>query len=183
MRAALCICTERVRSGSPPPQEAAFQRTQAPALPVPWLSSPGLFFCAERGLTLSRLWRLRHDAAVLAFIVRASTDSVGPELCQRRLAHTGSFGHRFKKLRLPHRLVLSGLVDFPSPGFGWTPFVSYSEGVVGHRRHLDIHITITFGSEDTACDQSDLAVFQMDRRRRQSRSSAPLRILLCRFSV
>ena len=29
------------------------------------------------------------------------------------------YGHCFKKFRLPHRLALSGFINFPSPRFGW----------------------------------------------------------------
>ena len=74
----------------------------------------------------------------------ASSGLVSPEFRKRSFAHTGSFGHRFKKFRLPHRLVLSGLVNFPSPRLGWAPFVFDSEGVVTHRRRLDIGVRIEF---------------------------------------
>jgi len=42
----------------------------------------------------------------------------------------GSFGHRFKKFRLSHRLALPGRVNLPSPRFWRMPFVFDSEAVI-----------------------------------------------------
>jgi hypothetical protein len=62
--------------------------------------------------------------------VTPSSGSVGPQFRQCRFACSGSFGHRFKKVRLQHWLALARRVNFPSPGSGWTPFVLNGEGVI-----------------------------------------------------
>jgi hypothetical protein len=62
--------------------------------------------------------------------IRPSNCSAGLEFCQSRLACTGSFGHRFKKFRLSHRLALPGRVNLPSPRFWRMPFVFDSEAVI-----------------------------------------------------
>jgi hypothetical protein len=59
-----------------------------------------------------------------------SSGSVGPKFRQSRFAGSRSFGHRFKKLGLPHRLALARRVYLPSPGSGRTPFVLNGEGEI-----------------------------------------------------
>jgi hypothetical protein len=56
------------------------------------------------------------------------TRLAGPKFCQGGLAGPGRFGHCFKELRPPHRLVLPYGVNFSSPRSRRTPSVLPSFG-------------------------------------------------------
>lgn len=73
-----------------------------------------------------------------------SRRSVGADLCQRRFAGAGSFGHGLITIGLPHWFALARYVDLPPPGFESMPTVLNGKGVIEgiDRRRLSHWITI-----------------------------------------
>lgn len=80
----------------------------------------------------------RRESSVAQKPAARPSNRPAPEFRQCRFACSSSFGHRFEKVRLLHRLALARSVNLPPPGFGGTPFVLHCKRVFKgvETRHL-----------------------------------------------